>query len=114
MQKPLILAPYGAILYINRYVAMQHLLYTWKDKSAASAGYKRLKAAKNRGIAIPQASITKETEMLKFLSSLFGSKAKLDNDYRLYAKTEYGSDWQFAYDELRRTGTAPFVRGVYK
>ena len=52
--------------------------------------------------------------MLKFLSSLFGSRAKLDNDYRIYAKTEYGSDWQYAYDQLRRTGTAPFIRGVYR
>lgn len=49
--------------------------------------------------------------MLKFLSSLFGSKAKLDNDYRLYAKTEYGTDWEYAYYQLKMTGYAP-VKGV--
>lgn len=52
--------------------------------------------------------------MLKFLSSLFGSKAKLDNDYLLYAKTEFRSDWQYAYAEMRRKGTMPDIKGVYK
>jgi len=48
--------------------------------------------------------------MLKFLLSLFGS-SKIENDYRIYAKTEYGTDWEYAYYQLKMTGYAP-VKGV--
>lgn len=40
----------------------------------------------------------------KVLRQLFGSKTSNDHGYLLWAKTEYGSDWRFAYDHAVRTG----------
>ena len=41
------------------------------------------------------------TEVLR---QLFGSKTSSDhNSYLTWAKTEYGSDWRFAYDHMVRT-----------
>ena len=40
----------------------------------------------------------------KVLRQLFGSKTSKDHGYLLWAKTEYGNDWRFAYDHMVRTG----------
>lgn len=49
--------------------------------------------------------------MLKFLLSLFGS-SKIENDYRIYAQTEYGEDWKYAYSQLKMHGHVPRINGV--
>ena len=43
-------------------------------------------------------------KVTKVLRQLFGSKTSKDHGYLLWAKTEYGSDWRFAYDHMVRTG----------
>jgi hypothetical protein len=47
-------------------------------------------------------------KVFKVLRDLFGSKPSRSNDYLVWAKTEYGKDWQFAYQHmLDNRGAAP-------
>ena len=46
------------------------------------------------------------------LVSMFERKKLSDNDMLTWAKTEYGRDWQYAYDCIKRTGHGPRM-GVY-
>ena len=48
------------------------------------------------------------------LRQLFGSKPSRKNDYLVWAKTEYKSDWQFAYQHmLDHNGAAPTLARTY-
>lgn len=50
----------------------------------------------------------------KVLRQLFGSvDSRTKNSYLTWAKTEYGNDWQFAYDHMLRTNgqTPPKANG---
>ena len=39
--------------------------------------------------------------MLSFISSLFGSSSnKRADEYRVWAQTEFGKDWRYAYEHL--------------
>jgi|TARA_B100001094_G_C17618114_1_gene524500 hypothetical protein len=72
------------------------------------------------GISGLQAIQQQENDMLKILSTLFGNVSKRQDDYRIWAKTEYGKDWQFAYEYLMAYDQAPMlanhsaIRGVTK
>tara|TARA_B100002019_G_C20898356_1_gene416886 strand:- start:100 stop:276 length:177 start_codon:yes stop_codon:yes gene_type:complete len=43
----------------------------------------------------------------KVLRRLFGSKTSKENDYRTWAKTEYGKDWRYAYEYMIAHNKAP-------
>jgi hypothetical protein len=43
---------------------------------------------------------------------LFGSSSKRQDDYRIWAKTEYGKDWQFAYEYLMVHDQAPILANL--
>lgn len=48
-------------------------------------------------------------------TSMFGRNKVSDrrkNDLLVLAQTEYGRDWQYAYDQLVRTGKLPQEGGV--
>lgn len=46
-------------------------------------------------------------KVYRVLRNLFGSKTSNDS-YRIWAKTEYGSDWQYAYEYMiTHNGKAP-------
>ena len=46
-------------------------------------------------------------KLLGSLMSMFERKKLSDNDIRIWAKTEYGKDWEYAYYSLQKTGQAP-------
>ena len=53
-------------------------------------------------------------KVFKVLRQLFGSNTSSKNDYLIWAKTEYGRDWQFAYQHmLDNKGQAPMPTKVY-
>jgi hypothetical protein len=64
------------------------------------------------GISGLQAIQQQEKDMLKILSTLFGSSSKRQDDYRIWAKTEYGKDWQFAYEYLMVHDQAPILANL--
>jgi hypothetical protein len=41
------------------------------------------------------------------LVSMFGRKKLKDNDILTWARTEYGKDWNFAYEHIKATGKGP-------
>ena len=43
----------------------------------------------------------------KVLRKLFGSSSNQDHSFLIWAKTEYGKDWRFAYQHLKDFGTPP-------
>ncbi len=49
------------------------------------------------------------------LVTMFDRKAKTldERDIRIWAKTEYGKDWQYAYDYIKTHGYGPRM-GVYQ
>ena len=48
--------------------------------------------------------------ILKSLVSMFGrDKNTGDSELLSWAKNEYGNDWQFAYNELRRGNKSPVI-----
>lgn len=65
----------------------------------------------DRGIASLKHHKLKETNMartlLGSLVSMFGRKKLRDNDILTWAKTEYGKDWNFAYEHIKATGKGP-------
>ena len=53
-------------------------------------------------------------KVFKVLRQLFGSKPSSKNDYLVWAKTEYKSDWQFAYQHmLDHQGAAPTLKDLH-
>ena len=48
----------------------------------------------------------------KVLRKLFGSKPSDQSSFLVWAKTEYGNDWRYAYQHLRAYGTPP-KKGVH-
>ena len=48
----------------------------------------------------------------KVLRKLFGSSSNQDHSFLIWAKTEYGKDWRFAYQHLNDFGTPPVSGGV--
>tara|TARA_R110002153_G_scaffold173332_1_gene326045 strand:+ start:429 stop:650 length:222 start_codon:yes stop_codon:yes gene_type:complete len=53
-------------------------------------------------------------KVFKVLRELFGSKPSSKNDYLVWAKTEYKSDWQFAYQHmLDHQGAAPTLKDLH-
>lgn len=46
------------------------------------------------------------------LVSMFERNKLSESDVLTWAKTEYGKDWQYAYDTIKRTGHGPRM-GVY-
>tara|TARA_B100001093_G_scaffold112082_1_gene104463 strand:+ start:2748 stop:2993 length:246 start_codon:yes stop_codon:yes gene_type:complete len=64
------------------------------------------------GVLLPSSIIKlKETNMAKklygSLVSMFGRKKLRDNDILTWARTEYGKDWNFAYEHIKATGKGP-------
>ena len=53
------------------------------------------------------------TSVTKVLRQLFGAGSSIDRNqsYLIWAKTEYGKDWRYAYQCLVDTGNPP-KRGV--
>jgi len=47
------------------------------------------------------------------LVSMFGRKKRKDNDIMTWARTEYGKDWNFAYEHIIATCKGPRM-GVHK
>jgi hypothetical protein len=45
-------------------------------------------------------------EIGSWIRNKYSSPAR-NKQYMLYAKTEYGNDWEFVYDQLQATGKAP-------
>lgn len=54
-------------------------------------------------------------KVFKGLRTLFGSNTSFKNDsYLTWARTEYKSDWQFAYQHmLENNGTAPTHKDLH-
>ena len=55
--------------------------------------------------------------MAKMLESLLswldvGSRGASDEQLLIWAKTEYGNDWAYAYQQMRDTGKPPVMKNV--
>lgn len=54
----------------------------------------------------------KMTEKLfKGLRVVFGSRPDYNKQVEQWARTEYGTDWQFAYAQIMKTGKPP-IKGI--
>jgi hypothetical protein len=56
--------------------------------------------------------LTMAKKLYSSLVSMFERKKLSRDDMLTWAKTEYGRDWQYAYDYIKRTGHGPRM-GVY-
>lgn len=52
------------------------------------------------------------TKLYTSLVSMFGTKRPCERDMLTWAKTEYGTDWQYAYHHIKTHGYGPRM-GVY-
>tara|TARA_B100001094_G_scaffold60691_1_gene56249 strand:+ start:51 stop:218 length:168 start_codon:yes stop_codon:yes gene_type:complete len=52
-------------------------------------------------------------KLLGSLMSMFERKKLSDNDIRIWAKTEYSTDWEFAYNHIKNHGNGP-KQGVWR
>ena len=54
----------------------------------------------------------KNSSLMSWMKGLFKTKAS-DSDLKRWAQTEYGSDWQTAYHQMKTNpGKVPTLRGV--
>jgi hypothetical protein len=45
------------------------------------------------------------------LRTVFGSRPDFNRQIEQWARTEYGTDWHFAYDQIIKTGNPP-IKGI--
>ena len=45
------------------------------------------------------------------LRTVFGSRSDYNKQIEEWARTEYGTDWHFAYDQIIKTGKPP-IKGI--
>lgn len=52
-------------------------------------------------------------KLFEGLRVVFGSRSKqtYDQQMKCWAQTEYGTDWEWAYNHLTKTGKAP-IKGI--
>ena len=56
----------------------------------------------------------KNSSLMSWMKGLFAPKAN-DSDLIRWAKTEYGSNWQIAYQQMKNNpGKLPTIGGVYQ
>jgi len=56
----------------------------------------------------------KTSSLMSWMKSLFSNKTS-DSDLKRWAQTEYGSNWQIAYQQMKTNpGKLPTVGGVYQ
>jgi hypothetical protein len=56
----------------------------------------------------------KNSSLMSWMKGLFVKKTS-DSDLKRWAQTEYGNDWQAAYQQMKTNpGKVPTLRGVYQ
>jgi len=56
----------------------------------------------------------KNSSLMSWMKDLFKTRTS-DSDLKRWAQTEYGNDWQAAYQQMKTNpGKVPTLRGVYQ